>query len=374
MADYNFTDFNQYSDEVNAGREVTMDSFSTGKKEEVGNKNFPSGVNSKVLSYPLSRRNTSDTDYLEMKIFDYEAPGLNLGGISFGKQDLNNKDRNDKNEQALDASNITIDKGSFALRTGSDVNRQIAMDPKSDEYKKKLKHIVYLPMPRNVTDTQGVQYGEGSLNPIEAFGLAMTSNLLTGNVDQLKKAFQTITNKTTQFTESDQQAIAASLSGTAIGALGGNVNANQLIARATGQVLNPNLELLFQGVGLRVFPFQFQFFPRNRDEAQMVMAIIRVLKFEMAPSRTTKESNLDGIFIRKPSVFHLRYMQGDGSHKFLHKFLPAVLSDMKVNYSASGAYSSFYDGTPTHIQVNLQFKELNPIFKEDYDGVDGVGY
>ena len=106
----------------------------------------------------------------------------------------------------------------------------------------------------------------------------------------------------------------------------------------------------------------------------MVMAIIRVLKFEMAPSRTTKEGDLDGIFIRKPSIFHLRYMQGDGSHKFLHKFLPAVLSDMKVNYSASGAYSSFYDGTPTHIQVNLQFKELNPIFKEDYDGVDGVGY
>ena len=372
MADYNFTDFNQYSDEVNAGREVTMDSFSTGKKEEVGNKKFPSGVNSKILSYPLSRRNTSDTDYLEMKIFEYEAPGLNLG-IGFGDQDLDSEKRNDKNEQALDASNITIDKGSFALRTGSDVNRQIAMDPKSDEYKKKLNHIIYLPMPRSVTDTQGVQYGEGSLNPIEAFGLAMTSNLLTGNVDQLKKAFTKITGTKT-FTESEQQAIAASLSGTAIGALGGNVNANQLIARATGQILNPNLELLFQGVGLRVFPFQFQFFPRNRDEAQMVMAIIRVLKFEMAPSRTTKESNLDGIFIRKPSVFHLRYMQGDGSHKFLHKFLPAVLSDMKVNYSASGAYSSFYDGTPTHIQVNLQFKELNPIFKEDYDGVDGVGY
>lgn len=374
MADYNFTDFNQYSDEVNAGREVTMDSFSTGKKEEVGNKKFPSGVNSKILSYPLSRRNTSDTDYLEMKIFEYTPPGLNLQdvGISFGNEQ-NLATRNDKSEQALDASKVEI-KGSFALRTGSDANRQVAMDPKSDEYKKKLKHIVYLPMPRNVTDTQGVQYGEGSLNPIEAFGLAMTSNLLTGNVDQLKKAFTTITSRTTQFSEKDQQAIAASLSGTAIGALGGNVNANQLIARATGQVLNPNLELLFQGVGLRVFPFQFQFFPRNRDEAQMVMAIIRVLKFEMAPSRTTKEGDLDGIFIRKPSIFHLRYMQGDGSHKFLHKFLPAVLSDMKVNYSASGAYSSFYDGTPTHIQVNLQFKELNPIFKEDYDGVDGVGY
>ena len=41
---------------------------------------------------------------------------------------------------------------------------------------------------------------------------------------------------------------------------------------------------------------------------------------------------------------------------------------MKVNYSASGAHSTFYDGTPTHItEVDLQFKELNPIYQEDYD-------
>ena len=51
-----------------------------------------------------------------------------------------------------------------------------------------------------------------------------------------------------------------------------------------------------------------------------------------------------------------------------------VLSDMKVNYTASGSHSTFYDGTPTHMQVDLQFKELNPIFKEDYEGQGGVGY
>ena len=47
---------------------------------------------------------------------------------------------------------------------------------------------------------------------------------------------------------------------------------------------------------------------------------------------------------------------------------------MKVNYSASGSYSSFYDGTPTHMTLDLQFKEINPLFKEDYDGTKGVGF
>ena len=172
----------------------------------------------------------------------------------------------------------------------------------------------------------------------------------------------------------NQRAIAAALSGTAIGALGGNVNANQVISRASGQVLNPNLELLFQGVGLRVFPFQFQFFPRNSLEGKTVINILRTLKKEMAPSRTSKEGNNTGVFIRTPSIFQLTYMKGGRKHPYLNSFLPTVLSDMKVNYTASGAHSTFYDGIPTHIRLDLQFKELNPLFKEDYDGVGGVGY
>ena len=104
------------------------------------------------------------------------------------------------------------------------------------------------------------------------------------------------------------------------------------------------------------------------------MNIIRKLKTEMAPRRSSKEGTNSGVFIRTPSVFQLTYMKGSEKHPFLNSFLPAVLSDMKVNYSASGAHSTFYDGTPTHIRMDLQFKELNPIFAEDYDNVEGVGY
>ena len=220
------------------------------------------------------------------------------------------------------------------------------------------------------------RYGEASLNPIEAAGLAVGSELLQGNIDNLKSAFSSVISKGGRELQDsqNQRAIAAALSGTAIGALGGNVNANQVISRASGQILNPNLELLFQGVGLRVFPLQFQFFPRNSQEGTMVMNILRTFKTEMAPSRTSKEGNSSGVFIRTPSIFQLTYMKGSKPHPFLNRFLPTVLSDMKINYTASGAHSTFYDGTPTHIRLDLQFKELNPLFKEDYDGVGGVGY
>ena len=341
----------------------------TGKKEEGGAKK------SKILSYPLSRRNDQDTDYLEIVIAEYQAPGLELQGVSFTDLKSSGDSSNLKSTQdssALEFKNkagekIDQSKASFALQTGSETNRK----------KKVIKSIINLPIPRNVTDSQGVQYGESGLNPLEATGLSAVAGGVdpAGSVQALKNAFNTLAKGSVDVLADGevQGAIGAAIAGTAIGALGGNVSADQLISRATGQILNPNLELLFNGVGIRTFPFSFQFFPRNRSEGKVVMDIIRTLKIEMAPSRTTK-SEAKGIFIKAPSIFHLRYKKGNGAHPFLNRFQPAVLSDMKVNYTAAGTHSTFYDGTPTHIQVDMQFKELNPIFREDYASVKGVGY
>ena len=40
-----------------------------------------------------------------------------------------------------------------------------------------------------------------------------------------------------------------------------------LISRASGQIFQSNLELLFSGVALRTFPFVFDFAPRNELES-----------------------------------------------------------------------------------------------------------
>ena len=378
MAGVNIEEMSQYTDSSSfdkidantfASTPASTTTTTTGKKEEGGAKK------TKVLSYPLSRRDDQETDYLEIVIAEYQAPGLELQGVSFTDLKSSGDSSNLKSTQdssALEFKNkagekIDQSKASFALQTGSESNRK----------KKVIKSIINLPIPRNVTDSQGVQYGESGLNPLEATGLSAVAGGVdpAGSVVALKNAFKTLASGSAEVLANNevQGAIGAAVAGTAIGALGGNVSADQLISRATGQILNPNLELLFNGVGIRTFPFSFQFFPRNRSEGQVVMDIIRTFKIEMAPSRTTK-SEAKGIFIKAPSIFHLKYKKGNSAHPFLNRFQPAVLSDMKVNYTAAGTHSTFYDGTPTHIQVDMQFKELNPIFREDYASVKGVGY
>ena len=375
MAEINLEEMSQYTDSSSFDKidASTFASTITGKKEEGKAKK------AKILSYPLSRRQEQDTDYLEIVIAEYVPPGLALQGVSFTATEKKNTGDGSNIVTTTAKSELGFTKGngskeaidrkdaSFALKTGSESNRK----------KKKIKSIINLPIPRNVTDSQGVQYGESSLNPLESVGLSAVAAAVdpAGNVQSLKNIFTSLSKGAGEALSSPeiQDTIGAAIAGTAIGALGGNVSADQLISRATGQILNPNLELLFNGVGIRTFPFSFQFFPRNRSEGQVVLDIIRTLKIEMAPSRTTK-SEAKGVFIKAPSIFHLKYKKGNGPHPFLNRFQPAVLSDMKVNYTAAGSHSTFYDGTPTNIQVDMQFKELNPIFREDYASVGGVGY
>jgi len=170
------------------------------------------------------------------------------------------------------------------------------------------------------------------------------------------------------------------LSATAVSALGGNVSANQLISRATGQVFNPNLELLFDGVGLRNFSFNFEFFARNKREAQEIVRIIRCLKRSMSAKRNAAgNAAVNGVFISAPDIFQLSYRKGSSPHPILNKFLPMALVDMQVNYTGSNTYSTFHDGMPSHIVMTLSFKELNPIYSEDYDEIykgneESVGY
>ena len=50
---------------------------------------------------------------------------------------------------------------------------------------------------------------------------------------------------------------------------------------------------------------------------------------------------------------------------------------MQTTYTADGVYSTYEDGTPVSMQMDLSFKEIQPIYDLDYDtrpGDSAVGY
>ena len=85
-------------------------------------------------------------------------------------------------------------------------------------------------------------------------------------------------------TGADTNALKQALAGNILGGFQ-NITPNMLVSRASGQILQSNLELLFSGVSLRSFPFVFDFAPRDEKEAEMVAKIIKTIKMGMAPRK-----------------------------------------------------------------------------------------
>ena len=137
-----------------------------------------------------------------------------------------------------------------------------------------------------------------------------------------------------------------------------------VLARTSGQIFNPNMELLFSGPAIRNFSFDFQFAPRNDKEAKTVLQIIRFFKQGMAPIRSEGK-----LFLKTPNVFELKYTHKGGEHKGLNKFKECALTNCTVDYTPDGNYSTFEDGIMTSYQMSLAFQELEPIYSDDYGRV-----
>ena len=317
------------------------------------------------LRYP--KASLDNMDYLRIQILRYEKAGLtNPFGTAVRTE--KNLEPTKKDKQGNNIKEVATVDNATPFR----------LERARKRLKKPLENI-FLPIPRQIGDTTSIDWGDGSsLNALEAFGLQFGDRFLRDPGNAFNFLQNTLALQVDAFGSTDAQNIFRSaISGAAVQAVGGNVTPSSIVARATGQIFNPNLELLFSGVKLRSFPFKFEFFPRDADEGQEVLKIIRCLKYYATP-QLGSETGFSGAFISSPDVFQLTYMNGKGKpHPFLNNFMPMALVQTAVNYSGSGTFSTFHDGTPTHIKLDLTFTELNPVYREDYDegiGKNGVGY
>ena len=150
---------------------------------------------------------------------------------------------------------------------------------------------------------------------------------------------------------------------------------NQVFQRGMGQIMNPNMELLFNGPSVRQFSFNFLLAPRSKKEQDQVVNIIRFFKQGMSPTKS--EQNM---FLKSPNTFRLRYIHRksgeDSEHKFLTKFKECALTSTGVNYTPNNNYATFPDGGMVAYQLTLTFQELEPIFNNDYAKVEegSIGY
>lgn len=323
-----------------------------------------------VLRYPMEALSDT-TDYLQIDIVEY------------------------KSAKELSGSNnsITTAAGSRSVAQLGQSNARKGLKGTGLATKRlKDRGTIILQMPSQIQDGNSTSYGESKMNTLvgaaagavqgvmteagKAIGSADSLGAaITGGLDAAKGSLSGLDN-TAGLLEGGKTLLTNQLTASALGALGGNVSAADLLARSTGQVFNPNMELLFNGPTLRSFRFSFKFTPRNAKEAEQVRLIIRTFKSNMAP-KVDQSTQISGnsLFIKTPNVFELRYRRGIQDHPFLHRFKQCFLTDVSVNYTGEGVYATYDDSTPISMQLDLSFKEIEPVYNTDYEDSDvGVGF
>jgi len=265
-------------------------------------------------------------------------------------------------------------------------NKSLVGSPQSRKNRgKNLKEVILLPMPSNISDNNAVKYGDSSLNSIigaagagiiDIMESAKESGKLLRNLGENVKETGSNVADTTGGIGGIQGYLTRQLASRAIGIIGGNITPSQLLARTTGEILNPNLELLFNGPTLRTFRFQFKMVPRSDLEGKQIKKIIRAFKEYMAPKVSSGEGSTteNTTFLRTPSVFELTYKQGSEDHLYLHRFKQCFLESISVNYTGAGVYSTYDNGTPVAMIMDLSFKEIEPVYDVDQNEEGGTGY
>jgi len=315
-----------------------------------------------VLRYPLDAI-TEQTDYLQILITKYKS----AGGLK----------RTDRS--AIDATSVTNNAGLNSKNLNvlsSKTNSKTLRTPLRVKNQQDLG-VIYLPMPSNVQDGNSVNFSEESLDGLTA---SVYSAIVKGaagpgqgadTLQYIQKAFSDTLTGVTQSvlsTEAQKYFINSIRAQAANIPFGGNLTFQQILAREEGRALNPNMELLFKGPTIRSFKFSFKLTPRNEKEANVIRSIIRTLKESMAPS------GAGGTFLETPNVFNLTYKSGVDPQPYLNKFKTCALTDMSVNYTGENIYATYPDGSPISYVLDLGFKELEPIYAEDYSATDNTSF
>jgi hypothetical protein len=131
-----------------------------------------------------------------------------------------------------------------------------------------------------------------------------------------------------------------------------------VVLKGKGYAINPQLQMIFRGVGFRSFQLSFMFTPKSLEESTEVNDIIKTFKYHFSPGlQAGKTDSTQSMFLTSPSIFNVQFKIGQNENQYVPKYGDCVLSDIDVNYAPNG-FAAHENGAPVQTTLNLTFKEI----------------
>lgn len=137
-------------------------------------------------------------------------------------------------------------------------------------------------------------------------------------------------------------------------------NAAKLALSTQGLAINPQQQLLFDGIDFRTYQLSFTFTPYSRQEAETVKEIIKLFRYHAAPQITTAAA---GMFFVPPSTFDLDFLFNGQRNNNVSRVAESVIENIDVNYAPNG-WSAYDNGAPVQTTLTMNFKEIELIDKD----------
>lgn len=303
-------------------------------------------------------------------------------------------------------SSILSNPGEAASAAGAqiaDTAPKVAKYFQSQTYRQQKGNFlgyISLYMPDTLVSSYNSNYDEISLTG--QFGVAGKAvNAIADTLEKIGPSAKDGQNWTnilkTAATDAPGRALAASLAGAA---LPGNLG--DLLGASLGVATNPQIQLLYKGVGLREFTLEFLFTPRDAKEARTTKMIVDSFNKFSLPDLASSS----GQFLTPPQIFDINFIftgqNGVISSIFQSAFnniglgflnttnpsqtiangsqakiftipSPCVLVNVNADYAPNG-WAAYNDGNPVQTRLTLTFKETQIVTKQTYGRTSGAGY
>lgn len=131
-----------------------------------------------------------------------------------------------------------------------------------------------------------------------------------------------------------------------------------VLLKGKGFAINPQMQMIYQGISLREFNLSFTFTPKSATDSDTIDTILWLFKNYSLPTLTsTSSTSTDSLFLVPPAVFSVDFLINGKENKYLPKYGDCALLDVGVNYAPNG-FAAFDNGAPVQTTLNLHFKEI----------------
>ena len=231
---------------------------------------------------------------------------------------------------------------------------------------------VYLYMPEDMEGEYGGTWGDQNISNFAAGALGSFGKAAGGDLGKsIGSGFGAIKAMTENALT--KGTAAAKLLQEGLGAANfGSLTVNDIFSVTTGQVLNPNTEVLYKGPKMRNFSLNFKMAPRNSTEAEQIQKIIYAFKYATLPRYGgAGDDNLS--FVRVPQIVDVSFMKGNSEHPWVTQFKPSVITSFQVSYTPDGAWATLPNGSPVATSLKISFQELKMVYADELSD-SGVTY